>query len=77
MKTYDPNKTRVFIGDREIEPCGITDFKIEVSLPESILSQLRNIVSESGDAMDAVEKAFRLGCQYVVNVDLKEDDHDD
>jgi hypothetical protein len=77
MSTYDPSKARVFIGGREIEPAGITDFKVEISLPESIISQLRTLVSESSDAMEAVEKAFRLGCQYVVNVDVKEGDNDD
>lgn len=67
----DPSKARIFIGGKEISPFDDADIKIEIPLTPAIVSQLKTILAESNDPFEAVEQAFRLGCQYVINVDVQ------
>jgi hypothetical protein len=67
----DPSKARILIGGKEISPFD-ADIKIEIPLTPAIVSQLKTILAESNDPFEAVEQAFRLGCQYVINVDVQQ-----
>jgi hypothetical protein len=66
----DPSKARILIGGKEISPFD-ADIQIEIPLTPATASQLRTILAEAKDPFDAVEQAFRLGCHYVINVDVQ------